>query len=307
MGSCPFCGGDVSEDVLLYGGRCSHCLIEIPGEETPTDPGEQAQAVQQAAEAASKGRGLGVGIAVAAIALLGLGVGAWFATRPALPEADDVFMDDSDDFAFAPASAHQDLPVDPPPDAPTAAGVATNGGPARTRSPEEFGGAQARASARPPTGGSIARTSDATPPARGGMVPTVTSPGPSLSGASPPVAASPLGAFEMASGPASRGPQAIVLEKSSEIYDMVKKVLRVNGNQMKQCYEQRLKVQSDLRGAWTVSFDIQESGRTGNVTVRGEGVADGKLEACMQVKVQKWTFQRIAQATRIDKTFRFGR
>ncbi|MEC8422680.1 MAG: hypothetical protein VX000_02820, partial [Myxococcota bacterium] len=251
MGSCPFCGGDVSEDVLLYGGRCPHCLIQIPGEETPTDPGEQAQATQQAAEAAARGRGSGAGIAVAAVVLLGLGFGAWFATRPTPPVADDAFMDDSDDFAFAPASAHQDLPVAPSPDAPIVDGAAADGGPARTRSRGASGGASggpARVSTTPPTGGSIARKAEAAAPARGGMVPTVTTPGPSLSGASPPVAANPLGAFDMASGPASRGPQAIVLEKPGEIYDMVKKVLRVNGNQMKQCYEQRLKVQSDLRG-----------------------------------------------------------
>ena len=65
---------------------------------------------------------------------------------------------------------------------------------------------------------------------------------PKASGASPPVMTDPLGAFAMASGPASKGPRAIVLEKPGEIYEMVKKILQVNGNQMKQCYEQRLKL-----------------------------------------------------------------
>ena len=113
MGSCPFCGGDVAEDVLLNGGRCPHCLIEIPGEETPTDPGEQAVAMQQAEKAAAESGGKGPVIAVAALVLLGVGVGGWFATRPAPQvESTDAYMDDSEEFSFAPASAHQDLPVE---------------------------------------------------------------------------------------------------------------------------------------------------------------------------------------------------
>lgn len=46
MGKCPFCGGEVSEDTLLYGGSCPKCFGEIPGEEAATDPGEQVKAQQ---------------------------------------------------------------------------------------------------------------------------------------------------------------------------------------------------------------------------------------------------------------------
>lgn len=310
MGSCPFCGGDVSEDVLLNGGRCPHCLIEIPGEDTPTDPGEQAKALQQAEEAASTGGGKGPLVVVAALVLLGAGVGGWFATRS--DPADEVYMDDSEDFVFAPASAHQDLPeeelsedVAPAP----AAGAGTKRAPKRDLG-GGGGGAVAKASAststRPATGGSIAGSPESAPPAQGGMVPSVSS-GLVESGASPPVAADPLGAFAMASGPAAKGPQGIVLEKPGEIYEMVRQVLQVKGNQMKQCYEQRLKVKSDLRGTWTASFDILESGRTAKVSIKGQGASDGELESCMKAKVEKWTFQRIASATHIDKPFGFGR
>jgi outer membrane biosynthesis protein TonB len=40
MGECPFCSAEISEDLVLYGGACPGCLIDIPGEEAPTDPGE---------------------------------------------------------------------------------------------------------------------------------------------------------------------------------------------------------------------------------------------------------------------------
>ena len=43
MGACPFCGSEVGEDLLINGGHCPQCLIEIPGEDTPTDPGEAAK------------------------------------------------------------------------------------------------------------------------------------------------------------------------------------------------------------------------------------------------------------------------
>ena len=51
MGSCPFCKESVDEAILEYGGRCPSCLIEIPGEDAPTDPGEVAKAAQEAAHA----------------------------------------------------------------------------------------------------------------------------------------------------------------------------------------------------------------------------------------------------------------
>ena len=49
--ACPFCSRPVNVEMTLYGGRCPHCFGEIPGEESPTDPGEekkQAAAVVKA-------------------------------------------------------------------------------------------------------------------------------------------------------------------------------------------------------------------------------------------------------------------
>lgn len=43
MGECPFCKAQIDEEILLYGGTCPTCLIEIPGEESATDPGGPAE------------------------------------------------------------------------------------------------------------------------------------------------------------------------------------------------------------------------------------------------------------------------
>ena len=75
MGSCPFCKESVDSAILEYGGRCPSCLIEIPGEDAPTDPGEAAKAAQEAEEAAAVNRPrlpLIAGI-VAVVALCGVG------------------------------------------------------------------------------------------------------------------------------------------------------------------------------------------------------------------------------------------
>jgi hypothetical protein len=161
-------------------------------------------------------------------------------------------------------------------------------------------------SSPPPTGGQVAGSPEGEAPARGTMVPTP-SPGGGQSDVASVDLADPLSAFGAMGGPASKGPQGIVLSDTGEIYDMVKKVLKVNARQMTQCYEQRLKLKEDLSGAWTVSFTILESGRTGSVVVKGENTADAELESCMKTKVEGWTFQAIAEPFRIDKTFTFRR
>ena len=76
MGTCPFCKESVDDAILEYGGRCPSCLIEIPGEDAPTDPGEAAQAVMQAQEAAAaekSRRPFFAILGVAALAVAGVG------------------------------------------------------------------------------------------------------------------------------------------------------------------------------------------------------------------------------------------
>jgi hypothetical protein len=50
LANCPFCSGGVDEDLIIYGGPCPNCFAEIPGEEAPTDPGEEKKRVIVAKE-----------------------------------------------------------------------------------------------------------------------------------------------------------------------------------------------------------------------------------------------------------------
>jgi Kef-type K+ transport system membrane component KefB len=55
----------------MYGGPCPHCILEIPGEEAPTDPGlAKRQAAQQAARAEAERAGRTRNVALASLGAL---------------------------------------------------------------------------------------------------------------------------------------------------------------------------------------------------------------------------------------------
>lgn len=284
MGECPFCGGSVETDVLVNGGRCPHCLIEIPGEDTPTDPGEAAQAVQEAEDnAARQGRtGPLIAVGVAGVLLVGGGLYAVFGQSQ--PEPITIEMNE---FNFAGVDAHQDLPVeeeaeeDPKP----AAKKPSSGGSTAARQPASggaSGGTQAAAAAEaPPTGGQVADAGTAQ-------------------------LKDPMDLF---ASPASKGVQAIELCSMGEIDQAVRGVMRVKGSQLRQCYNRALKTNDSLKGTWDMSFEIQSSGKTAAVSVTGRGVAEAGFEDCLSTQIKRWTFPPICEAKApqvIQSPLKFG-
>lgn len=316
MGECPFCGGAVESDILINGGVCSHCLIEIPGEDTPTDPGEAAQAVQQAEDnAARKGRtGPLIGVAVVGLALVGFGV--WSVLGEKAPEPMTIEMNE---FSFAGLDAHEDLPVDDPEgDAAAGQGApgaspATGGGRGSGRVAGSSGASDppgGRAERAPGTGGGDASPTQA-PAGAGGTQDAVASLETPPTGGQ--VAASgssqlkdPMSLF---SSPASKGVQAIELCNMGEIDQAVRGVMRVKGPQLGQCYNRALKTDESLRGTWEIAFEIQASGKTEGVSVTGRGVADAAFETCLRTQVERWTFPPLCEAKApqpIQSPFKFG-
>ena len=79
MGECPFCKVQIDEEILIYGGTCPTCLIEIPGEESATDPGgtpeptETTRAILESHGMNNQSSKVLGGVA-AAVVLLGIGV-----------------------------------------------------------------------------------------------------------------------------------------------------------------------------------------------------------------------------------------
>lgn len=300
MGECPFCKGAVSSELLRDGGRCPHCLIEIPGEETPTNPGEPAAAAgAPAGAAAAPPKSKAPVVAAAAVVVLALGgAGAWALLGGSPP--DDVAVDAGDDFVIVPLSAHQDL-ADP---------AAAEAAAAEAAAPKSGGGAPRAAG----TGAPRQARADGAAVADAGSAAAAPEAGPSQSGmVAPPssgggnVLANPLGALSSGVGPGARGPQGIVLSDPNEIYEMVQKRMKVGTGQIEQCYTMRLKENESLRGAWTAAWVIEATGRTSKVRVTGDDRADPALEACMKKVIEGWAFQALVEPMAIDKTFRFGR
>lgn len=273
MANCPFCQTDITEEVSLYGGNCHSCLIRIPGEEAPTDPGV-GQAIAPPVPA---NRGTWIG-GLAAIAVIFFVLGGWYLSRSPTEYSGDAV----DDVAQIPLSMHEDLPFQEELPSLEAPAVEENSAALAQRS-------QSKRSQLPGTG---------KPVAEGSVIPK--SLGSELSG-------SPLDAFStMGSAPAPRGPKGIVLQEPGQIEVMIRRVLDRGAKRLETCYNQRLKVDSGFKGAWDVSLRVTRDGKAEGVHVRTLRGADAGTESCIKREAQRWTFQRVVEPYEISRTFRFG-
>lgn len=276
---CPFCRAEVEASLLRFGGHCPKCLIEIPGEETATDPGEHAKAVAHAEAVATRTAKSRTNVAVGLFVVLALAAGGgWWALRP-----EPVVPDSLDEgWAIVPRSAHKDLTLRAAEVAPEAVAAVVHAKASSARSPS----ADARIAAAGPT-----------EPAQGSVLPSPTA----------SLASDPLSAFTVGVGPKSKGPEAIVLTDAGQIEAMIQQVLVRGSKQLQQCYEQRLNESAGLKGAWHLVFLVSTEGTASEIAVTPLSVSDAALEACMVRNVQGWRFQRIKESVEINKTFRFSR
>jgi hypothetical protein len=269
-------------------------MLEIPGEEAPTDPGLQAKKRQEeqakVLEAAKSRKSRVVGV-FALLALVGLGAAgavAWQKSQEAVTYDDpNFFVLPLEDIAEAPP----DAPPPPPSAAPTTAAPRGNGG---GRKSPAVGGPTADVVA-PPSGESdlLKRpTGERQGDAVGAAVTT----------------ALPTGGTGLGGGSIrieQVGSDA-VLTDPGEIREMIKRVIGALSPQVQACYTQRLKQVESLKGAWNVSFTITKAGGTSNVRAEGLNGSDAELEACMVRAVSTWRFQKVNQEFPVKKSYRFG-
>ena len=299
--NCPFCGGKVNEDLVVFGGPCPHCFNPIPGEEAATDPGAAAQAREEAAEkAAEKKQTTRIGLIVGLIALVAAGGGGIAykmhvdeeARKQAILdfefEEEEMFVIDISDLPQD-EQGQGDAVADAGSAAQSSGQRKSTGGSGGTASTGSGGGESWG------SGGGADRFADDGPDessevkkAEVGVMPQRKS---ITVGAGPGTSVSAKGA---------------TLSDPGQIQEMAKRVMKANGGQLKTCYEQRLKVDESVRGAWTVTFTINTDGSTSGVNVQPRNKADAELEACMGSKVGNWKFQRISEPMAIGKTYRFG-
>ena len=275
MPSCPFCQVTISEELSLYGGHCPSCLIEIPGEETVTDPGVSPETAVEA-ESSPGGSGAIMGMAIAGLVVLA-GAATWWSNQdvegpPPSPQPVEVVRKgfaDHQDAAFQEPETQAEVPV------PTKR-VATR---------------RVTARGQPPPASDVK-------PADASVVPTKKAVG--LGAASDGVFGS-IGA-----APRARAPASIVLEDSLKIEEMVGRVLNRGAKQLEGCYTRALKLDPGVKGAWYVDFTIEKEGKPVAVSVEPLEAPHVEIEACIQRTVQRWRFQRVSEPVDVARRYRFG-
>ncbi len=260
MPACPFCKAQVGSDLLRYGGHCPKCMIAIPGEETPTDPGERAKVLQELEEQAAKSKYRGAFMAAAATMgiLLGGGGAYWYQNRevPAPVVAGNI----EDEIYIVPLTAHRDLVLKSDEGKKNVEPRTDHAAPAKKQ--VAAAGRDVAIASKPATGGTVAE--------------------PQLA----PIEGS-LGGFDAPLG--GLGPnvhradiEGIVLSDPTEINTMVKRVMSKGQGQLRQCYESRLKADEGLKGAWNVQFQIDPTGHATSVAVVAVDSPDSELESCIE-------------------------
>lgn len=276
---CPFCKQAISAELAQYGGNCPKCMLEIPGEDAPTDPGAHLRAKQEAekqvvAEQQRKRRWVGWVIGgVAAVVLLGVGVAR-------LKQEQDALTYNLDDYYVMPL---EDITVaSPAPEAGQAATPTAAATPAAKATPVAVSSGTRAVMAAPEGAAasavhSASGASDALPPELAAAM-AATGGGGGLGGANISVTR-----------------PDVVLSDPAEIKAMIGRVLAGSRPQLNACYQQRLKQVEDLRGTWDLQFTVATSGGATNVDASGRDRADGELEACMERAVAGWKFSKVAK------------
>lgn len=299
MAECPFCKAPIDEDLSRFGGHCPKCVIEIPGDETPTDPGVAKRAEVQAAE--ERRRSWSRATAVGGLAVVAIGgtlcVTAWRIGQQHEAQARALRENQENAFYIAPASEHR-LPI------PGAAVAA-----------EPEGKRNGRVLHRPvPVAEARISSGSSGEPARYDFIGGSDEEEPELADlAHRTVEVAPGSVEQGGFGPGvptievSRGSvDSLALADAVKIRESVGGALRSYAQQMTACYERRLKNSPTLRGTWDAGFTILQSGRTMGVVVVPRGAGDPELERCMAETIGRWTFQTMVEPQQIEKAYTFG-
>lgn len=302
MAQCPFCKIPIDDELARFGGHCPKCVIEIPGDETPTDPGVGKRVEEQVET--ERQRRWGVIAAVAALVLVVL-VGAssvlWWRIDQKR-QADllaQLAAEAENGFYINPAEAHELPTIEKEQEQAVAqsGGAAhaprgSSGGGTVTTVPSGSGSSKSKSfdfignsgADEPELAKLHERTIDVSPGADLGSV-GLTVPQVSIS---------------------RTGLGSVALSDPDEIRTAVGTALKAYSQQITTCYNRRLKLTPDLAGTWEVSFTILTTGRTSNIGVVPQNTVDAALETCMRESIAAWTFQSMVQPQNFAKPYTFG-
>jgi len=319
MGACPFCKGEVDDDVLTFGGRCPSCLIEIPGEEAPTDPGAEARAAREAAEAAAKKPPTGkiVGLAVA---LLAVGVGGFMFMPPAeqplpdVPTGAEAYKKVSSQFVSIDLDDEDDTPepVADTPSKPTKpskpAGTSTSTKPPKkpigSGLPDTENLGSADIDDVPLTDAGDARPSDAYEP------PVAKAAAPSTEAQTASVLNTKRGGGSDLLNADIGGPPRDRMYGEEycgeEMREPVKLIMKQLGKQLRDCSTRMLKKDDKFSSSVKVSIAVDKTGKIAAIDLRPSNTDDPEFLGCIEKTIKKQTFPRFCTGVDLAKTYYFG-
>jgi len=321
MGSCPFCKESVDEAILEYGGRCPSCLIEIPGEDAPTDPGEVAKAAQEAEEAAAASvprlpliAGI-VGIVVllggSGIAMLTPDEGEDLTEIPTGAEAykrvsSSFFSIDLDDDDEEADGEEPPKKVASTKKTPKSGGTATNAGRKSVVAavPPELpdDDLDAVANVDLEDAGSAVEEPELQAPAG-----TVNDP--AQAGIGVGSITRQAGGRSMdpsiGSSPRIRGPKAMEY-CGDQIRDVAKAQMKQLGGQFSSCVDRVLKRDESFSSAVKVLIAVEKDGRIAAIDLRPSNTDDAEFLGCLEKTIKKTPFPRFCDGVDLAKTYYFG-
>lgn len=319
MNECPFCGSEISEELVAYGGTCPRCFAEIPGEEAATDPGEEVRAAQERSDrrrVASRAAMLGL-IGMLSLVVCTGAIALAFVLKPE-PEIAALIDFDELDFPMPEVVGIQEAGGEP-----TVVAVAPKPSP-RQPAPAAPVARPAPEAPRPSGAERFARdgTADAAPAASAGDLrgepgrERVALSGPRSRGSDEPeapartVAGGGLGAaapLDLSIGSTKvRRDANIVLDDPLAIRNMIGEELRAGIPGLVNCYNRRLKQVPGLKGRWRLTFTVTPEGRASGAKATPLDRGDAELESCLASHVEReWSFGQIAMASPVAKTLTF--
>lgn len=266
-------------------------MLEIPGEEAPTDPGLEMRKKQEiiAARQAGTRRTMQriMGVILAGVMMLGSGLSYWYIQR----QAEELVYDLDD--VYIPKGLLGAAP--PPVEQVESSGKATAGNAGKPRKAAPLADAPLPAAAKVASSAGLPATVKYVPPssASGDAKVEVASGEMSSTG----IGGADIAVFRVGDD---------VITDDEAIFRMAKEAIAAYGPQMETCAVQRIKQDESFGGAWKLQLTIQKAGTVSKVKVTPAGQSDAEFEACMQRAASSWKFAKIGHDFTFSKTYRFA-
>jgi hypothetical protein len=321
MGVCPFCKGEIADDILTFGGRCPQCLIEIPGEEAPTDPGDEVKAARAAEEAAAERKSPGLLIGAALVALV-VGVAAASGAFDSPAEPLPVVATGSDAYKKV-SSQFVKFDLDDEPDeevveAPKPKQKSAGKTPKKTSPQPKKASAKAAGSLLPDTSKLPVADIDDIPltDAGDGRPVGLTAPtGSSVDGAAAPAEpGSALGSTRRSTSSLLDddigGPPRDRMQGEEycgeAMREPVKMIMKQLGKQLRSCGDRMLKKDDRFSSSVKVSIAVEKTGNIAAIDLRTSSETDPEFLGCIEKTINRTAFPRFCTGVDLAKTYYFG-